>query len=229
MKYLIKESQYVNLLENLDKNKKFLTNVMGVDFTGKLIQITSGYDVPYSFYRNGGITLKRVMSDLNAFGPMYLFELDGIEYLYLDRGNKDWFIDENGVTYIHDEITKVLGINVMGLRFYDIINMYFNEGDSVITESRHNMLKFQRRLGFVKEYIDGLPEDPDIDDICNHWTEDESDAFVSNTMWDLVTQICDEIGNMDSYDEIYEYLVDNGYRTQIEDFFFDTLRNYCSK
>ena len=86
MKYLIKESQYVNLLENLDKNKKFLTNVMGVDFTGKLIQITSGYDVPYSFYRNGGITLKRVMSDLNAFGPMYLFELDGIEYLYLDRG-----------------------------------------------------------------------------------------------------------------------------------------------
>ena len=89
----------------------------------------------------------------------------------------------------------------------------------IITENQLNMLKFQRRLGFVQEYIDKLPEDSSIDDICNHWTEDESDAFVSNTMWDLVTQICDEIGNMDSYDEIYDYIVDNGYRKQIEDFF----------
>ena len=99
----------------------------------------------------------------------------------------------------------------------------------IITENQLNMIKFQRRLNFVKEYIDKLPENPDIDDICNHWTEDESDAFVNNTMWDLVTQICDEIGNMDSYDEIYDYIVDNGYRKQIEDFFFDTLDNYCKK
>jgi hypothetical protein len=130
---------------------------------------------------------------------------------------------------LEGEITDRLGLSDMGLNFSDVIDTIFNEEDDVITESQHNMLKFQRRLGFVREYIDGLPEDPDIDDICNHWTEDESDAFVSNTMWDLVTQICDEIGNMDSYEEIYEYLVDNGYRTQIEDFFFDTLRNYCSK
>lgn len=99
----------------------------------------------------------------------------------------------------------------------------------IITENQLNMLKFQRRLNFVQEYIDKLPEDSSIDDICNHWTEDESDAFVNNTMWDLVTQICDEIGNMDSYDEIYEYIVDNGYRKQIEDFFFDTLDNYCKR
>ena len=99
----------------------------------------------------------------------------------------------------------------------------------IITENQLNMIKFQRRLGFVQEYIDKLPEDSSIDDICNHWTKDESDAFVNNTMWDLVTQICDEIGNMDSYDEIYEYIVDNGYRKQIEDFFFDTLDNYCKK
>ena len=99
----------------------------------------------------------------------------------------------------------------------------------IITENQLNMLKFQRRLNFVQEYIDKLPEDSSIDDICNHWTEDESDAFVSNTMWDLVSQICDEIGNMDSYDEIYYYIVDNGYRKQIEDFFFDTLDNYCKK
>jgi CRISPR/Cas system-associated endonuclease/helicase Cas3 len=34
---------------------------------------------------------------------------------------------------------------------------------------------------------------------------------------------------MDSYDEIYDYIVDNGYRKQIEDFFFDTLDNYCKR
>ena len=49
------------------------------------------------------------------------------------------------------------------------------------------------------------------------------------SFWDLVTQICDEIGNMDSYDEIYDYIVDNGYREQIYDFFYDTLRNYCKR
>ena len=347
MKYLIKESQYVNLLENLDKNKKFLTNVMGVDFTGNIQQVTSVYDVPYSFYRKGIFTMPDVASYLNRFGPMYIFELDGRRFIYQDRGRYESFISEDGIVY-EDKIPEQLGIDVMGLRFSDIVDIYFNEGeplnenvnkkkrlftkvlgedvinsiqeitspkqlpieflksigtsiiqqyidaygplyyfvldgeqflykdrvspkgeeyemyitdkgksyldgeiteklglsdmglnfsdvidtifndeDDVITESQHNMLKFQRRLGFVKEYIDGLPEDPNIDDICNHWTEDESDAFVSNTMWDLVTQICDEIGNMDSYEEIYEYLVDNGYRTQIEDFFFDTLRNYC--
>ena len=49
MKFIIKESQYVYLLENLEKNKKFLTNVMGMDFTGKIKQVTSTYDVPMEF------------------------------------------------------------------------------------------------------------------------------------------------------------------------------------
>ena len=129
MKYLIKESHYVYLLENLDKNKRFLNNLMGIDFTGKLKQITSAYKVPYNFYRRGGITLNHAMSFIKTFGPMYLFELDGIEYLYLDKGNKDWFIDENGVTYTHDEIPRVLGIMDLGLRFSDIVDMYFKEGE----------------------------------------------------------------------------------------------------
>ena len=86
MKYLIKESQYVYLLENLEKNKKFLTNHMGIDFTGKIKQITSAYDVPYNFYRNGGISLNHAMSYLNAFGPMYLFELGDYEPIATANG-----------------------------------------------------------------------------------------------------------------------------------------------
>jgi len=135
------------LNESTDKNKKFLTNVMGVDFTGKFKKITSAYKVPYNFYRKGGITLNHAMSYLNAFGPMYFFELDGMEYLYLDRGGKDWFIDENGVTYTHDEIPRVLGINVMGLRFSDIINMYFNEGEPLNENVDKKKRLFTKVLG----------------------------------------------------------------------------------
>jgi hypothetical protein len=156
MKYLIKESQYVHLLENLEKNKKFLSNVMGVDFTGKIKQITSAYKVPYNFYRKGGITLNHAMSFIKTFGPMYFFELDGIEYLYLDREGKDWFIDENGVTYTHDEIPRVLGINVMGLRFSDIINIYFNEGEPLNENVSKKKRLFTKLLG--EDLINSIQE-----------------------------------------------------------------------
>jgi hypothetical protein len=137
MKYLIKESQYVYLLENLEKNKKFLTKVMGIDFTDKIEQITSTYDVPMEFDRhfaNGMINRY-----LNKFGPMYLFELDGYEYLYLDMGDHEKFIDEKGNIFIENEIPERLGIDVMGLRFSDVIDMYFNEEEEdIITESKQN-------------------------------------------------------------------------------------------
>jgi hypothetical protein len=143
MKILIKESQYVHLLENLEKNKKFLSNIMGIDFTGKIEQITSTYDVPMEFDRhfaNGMINRY-----LNKFGPMYLFELDGYEYLYLDMGDHEKFIDEKGNIFIENEIPERLGIDIMGLRFSDIINMYFNEeetlNESLISEETNKSLK----------------------------------------------------------------------------------------
>jgi hypothetical protein len=118
---------------------------MGIDFTGKIKQITSAYKVPYNFYRNGGISLNHAMSYLNNFGPMYFFELGDYEYLYQDRGNKDWFIDERGVKYIKDEFSERLGLDVLGLRFSDIINMYFNEeetlNESLISEETNKSLR----------------------------------------------------------------------------------------
>ena len=134
-----------SLNESTDKNKKFLTKHMGIDFTGKIKQITSAYKVPYNFYRNGGISLNHAMSYLNNFGPMYFFELGDYEYLYQDRGNKDWFIDERGVKYIKDEFSERLGLDVLGLRFSDIINMYFNEeetlNESLISEETNKSLR----------------------------------------------------------------------------------------
>lgn len=127
MKIIIKESQYNFILENLEKNKKFLNKIMGVDFTGKISMITSTYDVPMEFdWLFPSAVINRY---LNNYGPIYLFELDGHRYIYLDVGDHEKFIDENGNVFIENEIPERLGIDVMGLRFSDIVDLYFKEED----------------------------------------------------------------------------------------------------
>ena len=128
MKIIITESQRMSLLENLDKNKKFLTKTMGIDFTNKIQMITSSYDVPTSF--DDGIEPSTIRTYLNFWGPMYLFNIDGKNYLYQDRGDFEMFIDEGGY-WNKDEIPEKLGIGVLGLRFSDIIDMYFYEEDNI--------------------------------------------------------------------------------------------------
>jgi len=331
------------LNESTDKNKKFLTNVMGMDFTGNIEQVTSTYDVPMEFDNN--ISSEAIKYYLNKFGPMYLFELDGKKFLYQDQDHGDFFIDQNGY-YYNDEIARVLGIDIMGLRFSDIIDMYFNEEepinenvdkkkrlftkmlgedlinsiqkitsakelpigflrhfgtstiqtyidtygslyyfvldgepfiykdrispkgeeyemyindkgesffsgqipnrlglsdvglevsdvidafhneeDDVITEDEDKMLrnKAQRRMGFIDQHVNELERD----DVCKYWYKDEVDDYVFSSMKNVVEQVCDQIGSYDLYDDIYEYLVDNGYQSQFRDFFIDTHDNYC--
>jgi hypothetical protein len=114
--------------ESNDKNKRFLKKKLGIDFTNGIQQITSTYDVPMEF--DNGIGSDSIRRYLNNFGPMYLFELDGIKYLYQDRGF-EFFIDENGFDYVDGEIPEMIGIDEMGLRFSDILDLYFNEEDEV--------------------------------------------------------------------------------------------------
>lgn len=129
MKIIITEEQYNFLLENIDKNKRFLNNVMGIDFTDKIQQITSTYDVPMEFdWLFPSAVINRY---LNNYGPMYLFELDGHRYIYLDVGDHEKFIDEEGNVFIDNEIPRQLGIYEMGLRFSDIIDMYFKEEEDI--------------------------------------------------------------------------------------------------
>ena len=101
---------------------------MGIDFTNGIQQVTSTYDVPMEF--DNGIGSDSIRRYLNNFGPMYLFELDGIKYLYQDRGF-EFFIDENGFDYVDNEIPEMLGIDEMGLRFSNILDLYFSEEDEV--------------------------------------------------------------------------------------------------
>jgi hypothetical protein len=133
----LSESQLTNIIKRVisendsmtEKNKRFLKKKLGIDFTGKIEQVTSTYDVPMEFDRN--IPSAMVNRYLNKFGPMYLFELDGKKYLYLDVGVHEKFIDEKGNVFIENEIPERLGIDIMGLRFSDIIDLYFSEEDEV--------------------------------------------------------------------------------------------------
>jgi hypothetical protein len=139
MKKIIRlsESQLTNIVKRVisennsmtEKNKRFLKKKLGIDFTNGIQQITSTYDVPMEFDRN--IPSAMVNRYLNKFGPMYLFELDGYKYLYLDVGVHEKFIDEKGKVFIENEIPERLGIDIMGLRFSDIIDLYFSEEDEV--------------------------------------------------------------------------------------------------
>lgn len=98
---------------------------MGIDFTDKIQMITSSSDVPTDF--DEGVGSSTINMWLNHWGPMYLFELDGVKYLYQNRGDFEMFIDEEGYDYVDGEIPEKLGIGVLGLKFSNIIDMYFEE------------------------------------------------------------------------------------------------------
>ena len=136
MKIIITEGQ-VNLLnESVSKNKKFLTKVMGQDFTGKIKEIKYPYDVPMEF--DDGVSPGLISLCLNHWGPMYLVDIDGKNYLYQDRSDDyevyEWFHDENGFNYVNGELLEELGIGVLGLKFSDIIDMFINDEEPLNEE-----------------------------------------------------------------------------------------------
>ena len=129
MKYIITESQYQSIKESLEKNKKFLIKTMGVDLTDNIQMVNSRYDVPTEF--DEGISPDLVRRMLNNWGPMYLFNLNGKDYLYQDRGEYEWFIDTEGFEFVDNEIIEKLGVDVLGMDFSDIIKVFYTEDQSI--------------------------------------------------------------------------------------------------
>ena len=126
VKKIVTMDGVVKLNESINKNKKLLNGIIGFDFTDRIKQITSTYDVPMSFDDGVGNSTS-INRWLNYWGPMYLVNINGKNYLYQDRGDFEMFIDEEGYDYVDNEIPEKLGIDILGLRFSDIIDMYFNE------------------------------------------------------------------------------------------------------
>lgn len=120
------------LNESVSKNKKFLTKVMGQDFTGKIKEIKDPYDVPMSFH--DGVSPTLINMWLNHWGPMYLVNINGKNYLYQDRGDFEMFFDEEGYDYVDGEVLEEIGIGVLGLKFSDIIDMFINDEEPLNEE-----------------------------------------------------------------------------------------------
>ena len=128
--YFNQEGEPLN--ESVDKNKKFLTNFMDYDFTGKIKEIKDPYDVPLEFGEViGPYYIKQL---LNHFGSMYLLDLKGIPLLYQDRGEYEYFMDNYGIEYVDGEIPERLGLEELGFRFSDVIDMFINEGEPLNEE-----------------------------------------------------------------------------------------------
>ena len=127
MKIIISERQQKLLVESRnEKIKKFLIKTLGFDFTNRIQLITSRFDVPSVFIGECFSTFY-INKMLNFWGPMYLFEIESTKYLYQDRGDIEWFIDENCNDFVDDEIPEKLGISIAGLKFSDVINSFFEE------------------------------------------------------------------------------------------------------
>lgn len=228
MKYLIKESQYNYLLENLEKKKRLFTKLLGEDLINSIQKITSANQPPIEFLKSIGVSA--LQQYIDWYGPLYYFVFEGEPYIYKDRvtpkGEEyEMFTNNKGRGFVDGEIPEQLGLSVMGLKFSDVIDTIFNEGDDVITENEDKVLrdKVQRRLGNINQYMGEM----DPKDVCDYWSKDEVDYYVASSMQNVVEKLCDEIGSYDLYDEIFEYISNQGYKTYFRDFFFDTINNYC--
>jgi hypothetical protein len=104
------------------KTKNFLIK-NDLDFTDKIMMIQSKYDLPKRFE----IPNTYLNSMLNRFGPMFLIDFHNKMYLYQDRNNEEWFMDENNFEHKLEDIPKLEPLNNMGLDFKKVVDVFFEE------------------------------------------------------------------------------------------------------
>lgn len=115
MKILISES----------KLKNFFKNRFDFDLTGKIKMITSTHNLPEKFKF---IDPQIIRTYLNKFGPIFIINFDGRNYLYQSQeGNRELVADEYDRVYPINIFMDILGISGLGLRVQDLIDIYFEE------------------------------------------------------------------------------------------------------
>ncbi len=116
MKYIIKESQVKNLIKKYFKK----------DLSRNIEMITSYWDLPILFRRM--MHQKAANLYMNAFGPMYLFTIDGEQYLAQDRREENWKIYNSRDEQISEsELMNLLGISPLGLSIQELVDAYIDE------------------------------------------------------------------------------------------------------
>jgi hypothetical protein len=114
MKYIISESQVKQMI------KKFFKK----DLSRNIEMITSYWDLPILFRR----LMHKNAANLymNAYGPMYLFTIDGEEYLAQYR--EEWIIYDSRDNQISEfKLMDLLGISPLGLSVQELVDAYIDE------------------------------------------------------------------------------------------------------
>ena len=137
MKIIITESQYNLLIESKnDKFKKFLKDKF--DFELEVKPIETYEDIPTKI--RDLVSLKWFKSQINAFGPLYLFKFKDRNFLFVDSERNGgvaleifYFVSwMNGMdneigrtsSLTGDRLNELFNISEMGLDLIDIIKLY---------------------------------------------------------------------------------------------------------
>ena len=104
--------------------KKIIFNNFEIDLDGKIKQINRYSEIPKSFFENSLRTPKDYQDEINL-KPMYLIHFDiDKQYLY-QRGS--YLMDQDGNFWSGNQLMKLLGLNVMGLKINDLIDIYYQD------------------------------------------------------------------------------------------------------
>jgi hypothetical protein len=137
MKIIITEDQYNLLVESKNnKFKKFLKDKFDFELEIKLIETYE--DMPTNI--RDLVSLRWFKSQINAFGPLYLFKFKDRTFLFVDSERNGGFVLEivyhnswaNGMdnkiggttSLTGDRLNKVFNISEIGLDPIDIIKLY---------------------------------------------------------------------------------------------------------
>jgi hypothetical protein len=137
MKIVITESQYNLLVESKkDKFKKFLKDKFDFELEVKLIETYD--DMPTNI--RDLVSLRWFKSQINAFGPLYLFKFNDRTFLFVDSERNGGFALEivyhnswaNGMdnkiggttSLTGDRLNDIFNISEIGLDLIDIIKLY---------------------------------------------------------------------------------------------------------
>lgn len=117
MKYIITE----NKLKNIIKDK------LGLDYTGKVEEVTSVYNLLNYFDECASYFY--LNHRLNNFGPMYLITLNNRKKILYQKdldSDNDWILTNGCDYYDKYDLMNNLGLMSLGLDVDDFINLYLD-------------------------------------------------------------------------------------------------------
>ena len=222
------------LNENVDRKRLVFTNLLGFDLTDKIKRIYSRNEIPSKF-RIAPWNLDEM------YGlPKYVIDINGKEYFYVDMGKYEWFVDEDGTNLTGDEVPKKLGVSDLGLKFSDIIDIFYDEKES-LNEEESNKPDWLKRNGKVESLLKKLFENKEYDfSFKDKW--EDLDGHIETYTFHYHIEILNAIGVgsdtiarvqviiddilMDG-DTIYDDWVDSGYSNDI--WYIDILEKYLDE